>query len=411
MDRWKWLTERLTRRIWFRATLISIVSVVLALAASWLAPLIPYDISLKIGADAADNILGILASSMLAVTTFSMASMVTAFGAAARNVTPRAAQLLIEDRTAQNALSTFLGGFLFGVVGIVALSTDFYGAEGRAVLFIGTIVMIGWIVITLLRWIEQLTSFGRMEDAIHRVEQAACEAVAGQPGPILLSGRINHHPRKGWFAVTGETTGHVTHVDSSNIAADCAEAGVQIGIAAVPGQFVDSRSPLAWVDSEMSAGCAKDIAKDFTIETDRRFQNDPRFGMVVLSEIASRALSPAVNDPGSAISVLSAGQRVAERLLERAAEAGKAPQPVAIPVSLEEMMEDLVLPIARDGAAMAEVQIRLHRVLGSLAVAAPGAHAMLARLAKEALGRSRDSEIAAFDLERIQRAHERAFPD
>ena len=71
MDRWKWLTERLTRRIWFRATFISVVSVGLALAASWLAPLIPYDISLKIGAEAADNILGILATSMLAVTTSS----------------------------------------------------------------------------------------------------------------------------------------------------------------------------------------------------------------------------------------------------------------------------------------------------------------------------------------------------
>lgn len=408
MDRWKWLTARLTRRIWFRATLISLVSVVLALAASWLAPLVPYDISLKVGTDAADNILGILASSMLAVTTFSMASMVTAFGAAARNVTPRAAQLLIEDRTAQNALSTFLGGFLFGIVGIVALSTGFYGPEGRAVLFIGTVLMIGWIVITLLRWIEQLTSFGRMEDAIHRVEQAACEAVARHPGPILLTGRIEHHSREGWIALTGKTTGHVTHV-ASDITADGANAGVQVEIAAVPGQFVDARTPLAWVDRAVSTDCANDILEDFTIETDRRFEHDPRFGMVVLSEIASRALSPAVNDPGSAISILSAGQRVAERLLERAEETKTASQSVPVPLSLEELMEDLILPITRDGAAMAEVQIRLHQVLGSLAIAAPGAKSMLLRLAKEALRRSQDSEISGFDLDRVQRAHKRAF--
>lgn len=405
MDRWKWLTERLTRRIWFRATFISVVSVGLALAASWLAPLIPYDISLKIGAEAADNILGILATSMLAVTTFSMAAMVSAFGSAAQNVTPRAAQLLIEDQTAQNALSTFLGGFLFGIVGIVALSTGFYGAEGRAVLFIGTILMIGWIAITLLRWIEQLTSFGRMEDAIGRVERAAREAIGRHEGPILIAGKIEEKSRPGWQPLMGGATGHVTNVD---IAAHC--AGVGIEIVGVPGRFVDSRTPLAWVDRKLSPECAADIIEGFAVEDERRFQHDPRFGMVVLSEIASRALSPAVNDPGSAISVLSAGQRVAEAALAQSRDTRAAElSPAAYALSLEEMLEDLVLPIARDGAAMAEVQVRLHNVLGSLARAAPAGAAMLKRLAGEALTRSEASGMATTDLERVRRANSEAF--
>lgn len=411
MERWQWIASRFTRRIWFRATIISLFSIILVLAASWLAPIIPYDLSLKIGADAADNILGILASSMLAVTTFSMAAMVTAFGGAAQNVTPRAAQLLTEDRTAQNALSTFLGGFLFGVVGIAALSTGFYGPEGRAVLFVGTVLMIGLIVITLLRWIQQLTSFGRMEDAIRRVEEAALGAIERHDGPIRLSGRSTQIAPDGWVAIKGSAIGRVTHVDLGDIKTECAKADADLRIAAAPGEFVDSVSALAWVSRAVPEDCAAAIAAGFTVEANRQFEHDPRFGMVVLSEIASRALSPAVNDPGSAIAALAAGQRVAQAVISRSRSTADAdPDALSPPLSLEEMIEDLILPVARDGAGLAEVGIRLQSMLGWLALEVPAAHPMLHRLAQDALGRSESARPAPFDLERVERAHRRAFP-
>jgi uncharacterized membrane protein len=42
----------------------------------------------------------------------------------------------------------------------------------------------------------------------------------------------------------------------------------------------------------------------------RYFDEDPRFGLITLSEIASRALSPAVNDPGTAIQIISSYVRL-----------------------------------------------------------------------------------------------------
>jgi uncharacterized membrane protein len=41
----------------------------------------------------------------------------------------------------------------------------------------------------------------------------------------------------------------------------------------------------------------------------RYFHEDPRFGLITLSEIASRALSPAVND-GTAIQIISSHVRL-----------------------------------------------------------------------------------------------------
>ena len=147
MSRWRWVLIQTTRRLWVRATLFCVLAVVTAVMGIAAAPFIPADIPGKIGADAVDRILGILAASMLTVTTFSLTTMVSAYTAATNNVTPRATKLLIQDTTTQNTLATFLGSFLYSLVGIIILTTGAYGSSGRVVLFGVTIVVIILIVV------------------------------------------------------------------------------------------------------------------------------------------------------------------------------------------------------------------------------------------------------------------------
>lgn len=123
--------KRVTKRLWFRATLYCVVGIVTALIGVVVGPWLPPEFTRKLGADAVGSILTILASSMLAVTTFSLSTLVSAASAAANGATPRATGLLLEDKTAQTALSTFLGSFLFSLVGIIALNTGLYG-EGAS---------------------------------------------------------------------------------------------------------------------------------------------------------------------------------------------------------------------------------------------------------------------------------------
>ena len=104
-SKWQWWLNQIVRRIWFRATLFSVGGVVTALLAVAFSSYIPAELPAKIGADAVDKILGIIASSMLTVTTFSLSTMVAAYSAATNNVTPRATKLVMEDSTTQNVLA------------------------------------------------------------------------------------------------------------------------------------------------------------------------------------------------------------------------------------------------------------------------------------------------------------------
>lgn len=373
-SRWQWLIETAVRKLWFRASLFSLFAVATALLAPIASPRIPPEWSALVGADALDNVLGIIASSMLTVTIFSLTTMVSAYASAASTVTPRATKLLLEDATSQNAMSTFLGAFLFSLVGIIALSTGVYGDSGRLVLFGATVFVIVVIVVTLLRWISHLSTLGRMGDTIDRVERAARQAFEDRIAMPCLGGRPLGEVPASAKAVHGHAIGYVKHVDMNALQAAAGDDG-NVWVGALPGTFVHRTQPIAWTDFDDEAR-GKAVREAFTVGDSRTYDQDPRFGLVVLAEIASRALSPAVNDPGTAIDILGTGVRVLDRWCgergrpdgpDERGESLPYPSVRVPPLSADDLFEDLFAPIARDGAGTVEVGIRLQKSLAMLA--------------------------------------------
>jgi uncharacterized membrane protein len=217
ISKWQWLVLQLTRTLWVRAALFALLGVGAALVAAALQGSLPFKIDLGLGRNAVGDILNILASSMLAVTTFSLSVMVMAYGTATSNVTPRATRLLMQDTTTQNVLGTFLGTFLFSLVGITALSTGTYDDSGRAILFLVTLVVILLVVMTILRWIEHLSYFGRVGDTTGRVETVTLNALKerichpGLGGVTIKSGESL--PEDSAWPVYARSTGLVQHLD------------------------------------------------------------------------------------------------------------------------------------------------------------------------------------------------------
>lgn len=401
----QWQILNLMRKLWVRAALIGLLGVAAAFASQALAPLIPASLSSKIGAEAADQILGILASSMLAVVTFSLSIAVMAFANAARNATPRATRLLQQDGTTQNVLATFIGAFLFSLVGIIGLNAGLYGAQERLILFVTTIAVVALVVITLLRWISHLTEFGRMEDTLNRVEAAATQALRHRvENPLMGGERPPHPPPNDAIPIYSERIGYVQHIDMPAIAECGEEHDAQIWLTAVPGSFAHPAEPLLYVKADKLSEEAKaSFAKAFTCDDQRSFDQDPRFGLIVLSEIASRALSPAVNDPGTAIDILGRLVRILTIWKDQKETESIFPKIYVPPIKASELMEDAFQPVARDGAGIIEVQIRLHKSLQALAAIGPGEFAAPAKqMAHEALERARKGMSLKSEIERLE---------
>ncbi len=408
MKRWSWILRRVVRKIWFRAAIISLLSVVLAILSGAIVPYLPYAFGADLGQDAVGTILQIMASSMLAVTTFSLTAMVSAYSSATQLATPRATQLLINDPTSQNALSTFLGAFVFSIVGIIGLQTHAYGSEGRIILFGATVLIVVWVVVTLLRWIAHITAFGRMSDVIDRVENAAAEAMTEFAAKPYLDGRPAIAVPAEAQSIRGKETGYVTHVDVAALGAIATQRGIVIHVVVLPGAMVHPHRDLMRIEGTVDDALRTLLLRAFTIERHRSFDQDSRLGLIALSEIASRALAPATNDPGTAIEVLNALLRVLLNLpvdQPDSVETDDLP-PVYLPrPSVEEMLTDAFRPILREGGQEAEVTIRLTVTLAALHAALPAAQPDIRALAHHCLERARRMMDDPDDLAAFEAAH------
>ena len=370
MSRLRWILSRLRRTLWIRVSLYALLGVAAAVAAT-LANWLPWPLPIDISAEAIDSLLNVIASSMLAVTTFSVTALTSAYGSATSNATPRATRLLTEDDFIQSVLATFIGSFLFSIVGLVTLRVSVYGPQGRALLFVTTVLVIILIVLALLRWIHQLTKLGRVGDTIDRLEDATLRSMKARLDLPFLGGRPLPDDAPGGPAILSDQVGYVQFIDTATLSSLCEDRGIHLDIRVLPGTFLYHGSPLAVVQGEPPGeDLAREVRGAFTVANVRSFDQDPRFGVIALSEVALRALSPAVNDPGTAIDVIGRQVRLLTLWSEgwHKAELHKAEYPRlrVPPLRYDDICDDAFHLIARDAAGQIDVLIRLVKALDAL---------------------------------------------
>lgn len=391
--------RRLTRELWVRVSLFAALALLAVLAAHLAAPLVPGWLAERIDAETVTPVLSILASSMLAVSTFSLGIMVSAHRAAASTATPRVLALMIADRLTQTVLGIFIGAFVYALTALILFQTGF---TGGAPLVLGvTLVVTGAVVLALLRWIDHLTKLGTLGDALNRAEAQARRALINhRAAPALKASPIGPDtvvPEKA-RTLEAPVSGILQMIDVAGLART---ARGPVWVLRRPGQAVLRGAPLVQIGTGSEAVDEAALLRCFVIGDERSFEQDPGFALTVLGEIASRALSPAVNDPGTGIAVISRLERLlwdwgrkADPLSELPAPA--YPQVFVRPWAAADLMEAAFAPIARDGAGLLEVVVQLLDALAALERAPDPA---LAEAAAAMAARARAHAAAALRTE------------
>lgn len=394
---WKQLWMERRNRLWVLPALNSVIAVAVALAAAWVPELVPGMRLPAVEAKTLDNLLGVVASSMLAVTTFSLSIMVSAFASASNGVTPRATELVMGDEGTRAAIANFLSAFMFSIVAQIALGMRYYGDNGRFILFASTCLVLAWLMLTLLRWVRTLSSLGRLGNTLARIEEAALEAMAGhwaEPFMRARAGQADGGPLEaaaGSVCVRADDLRALRRVDVQGLqdwaaAHGCTvhvrvRAGEQVGLGRLLAVVVPD-TPATHGTAAPPASIAEGVLAHLQFDAERTFDQDPRFGVIVLREAGQRALSAAINDPGTAIACLNAITRVIlkgqhEGMAARTDAPPRHDRVTVPPLDATDFLEDGFDPLARDGAACFEAMVRMQKLLALVA------------------GQSRDAAMAA----------------
>lgn len=381
MNKWVFYLKEIIKKMWFRCCLYCLFALFAFFSGSTLGEFVPKSLKQVITMEGVSDILKILASSMLAVTTFSLSTMVQAFSAAATTATPRANRLLMEDSTAQNALGSFIGAFIFSIVGIIGINSKIYDQDVIIILFLFTVIMIVVIVVMLLRWIDQLSRLGRVTVTIDLVEEALLKSISARAEHPVLECRelmnIDEDSHKSHHPIVINNVGYVQHIDIGKLNDLAKSNDVDIYVIVNPGKFLDSVKPVAYCSEKLSADLVFEIHSCFVIGGDRTFEQDPRYGFVILAEIALRALSPGINDPGTAIDVIGTYVRCVRHWVDCFDRYDQAELKNEKPIKYEnvymprineqEILDDMFNALITDASENFVVSLRLKKCLLSMA--------------------------------------------
>lgn len=364
--------NRLREKLWVRPLLICCLSLVAVFIARLAenTPLSQYapDISL----DSIETLLSIMAASMLVIATFAVSSMIAAYTAASDSATPRSFPLVVADDISQYALAGFVGAFIFSIVSLTAVKNNAFDDAGLFVLFILTIMVFAIVILTFVRWVDRIARLGRVGATIEKAEAATHESLRRRRLAPALYAKPVAQVRTDGIPLYAEKIGYVQHIDVDALNQWAEKHQASISLNALPGSFTAPGRALAYIHCAETEHEEPDtLCSAFTIGRSRLFDDDPRFGVIVLSEIASRALSPAVNDPGTAIDVIGTLVRLfifwSEPLTEQETPEERFPHVEVTVLAYDDFFDDAFTSIARDGAGHLEVAIRLQKALAALA--------------------------------------------
>lgn len=412
MARLEWLKLfflRYYRNMGLRVVLYALLSVAATLISPLANKLIGESVSLEIDFSSVTPVLTILATSMLAVSTFSLNIMVTAHRAAADVATPRIHRILLEDTTTQSVLAAFIGAFVYSLGSLVLYRLGFY-PEDAAVAVMGiTTLVVMWVIISLLRWIDHLTTLGSLENSLKSAGACAKDA-------LLAHAR---HPRFGarpltestvlpanTTALKAPTSGYLQLIDMAKLQ-DRLPDNVAIYLDVSPGAYVLVGQTIGHVSGTAASGVAAQLVGAFIFGDVRTHEQDAEFGLIVLSEIASKALSPGINDAGTAIQTVNV---LTSLLWDYGCEVEKEdsttiPQVFVSFPEPSDFISAAFSSIARDGAGKFEVAMRLREVLSVLSASQNAELSAAARsFAKAVIQSSEEAGMSERDLSRLRSA-------
>lgn len=363
--------KRFGERLWVKPLLASLLSVAGVFAAKQADGTALNNIVPEITVESIQTLLSIMASSVLVIASLAVASMVSAYASASNTASPRAFVLVVADDRTQYALSAFVATFIYSIVALIASKNEYFDAAGRFVLFVLTLLMLAVVVLTFVTWVDRIARLGRMSDTIRQVERATSKALGARRTTPFLGGHPLRTPADRGVAVYADDVGFLQQVDMRGLQHAAVRADLHLELVALPGTFVTPDRAIARCISVTPVDPDRLrllVGEHLLIGRERTFEEDPRFGLVVLSQIAGRALSPAINDPGTVIDVISVFVRLfAAWSAPRDGDDTVTCDRISVPpLDADDLCDDAFTAIARDAAGSIEVILRLMRALETL---------------------------------------------
>jgi uncharacterized membrane protein len=332
-----------------------------------------------VGLGTARDILSATATGMIAFTGFVLASVLVVVQFAAGQYSPRLVLWFRRDVLIKHAIGCFLAAFIYALVALRRIESEEDGFAPDLTVLVALALLVGSSVL-YLALLQRVTDRLRPRTLYRAVVREGIRA-AREAYPDTFGARrpvdaawVTNDPQR--VPLQGRA-GVVTSFDRAALVAAATRAGAVIELVPGVGEFVGPHEELLRVHGgKVDRGAT---ARLVHTADERTIEQDPAFAIRIVVDTAIRALSPAINDPTTAVQALDVLEVLVRELSGRDLEASLArdaagdirlvwPSP-----SWEDVLDLAFEEIRRYGAGSVQICRRLRAVLDDLLASTPAA--------------------------------------
>jgi uncharacterized membrane protein len=330
----------------------------------------------------AQVILAGIASSIMTVVSIVFAILLMTLTLASMQFSPRIIVSFVRDGVTQWTLGIFLGTFSYCMAALPtahSLPKPFAPVATVFGAMLLALACVGW----LLFFIHHITHAISVSHMVDRIA-SEIESTIDELMPLPRQ-EIQMHPPDLSEVTTWDTpllsdkSGYIRFVDVKLLVALAKFSHVKVRVVRRVGQFVPSGTPLLMIykGSRLTPETSVEFRNAVDLGPSRTLQQDIEFGVLQIVDIALKAISPAVNDPSTAITCLDQLSRVLIRFASRESAPPLFYDPPGIlRINIEWADFDHLLDSAFEQIRMyakgdVAVSLRLLRALGDIATTLP----------------------------------------
>jgi uncharacterized membrane protein len=330
----------------------------------------------------AQVILGSIATSIMTVVSIVFAILLMTLTLASMQFSPRIIVSFSRDRVTQWTLGIFLGTFSYCMAALPAahsLPHPFAPVVTVLGAMLLALVCVGWLLF-FIHHISRAISVNHIVDRIASETEVMIDEVMPWPHrPGRLDG---DDPRRGYpweTTLSSQVSGYIRFLDTRRLVAVARSYRVKVDVLRRVGHFVPAGVPLMKLSrgDRMQLDGSEELRRAFDFGPTRTLQQDVEFGVLQIVDIALKAISPAVNDPTTAIGSVDQLSRILIRFASRETPESTLYDPpgifrVHVPwIGFERLLDSASEQIRLYARGDVAVSLRLLRALADIAVTTP----------------------------------------
>ncbi len=255
------------------------------------------------GGTGARTLLGAIAGSAIGVAGTVFSITIAALSLAAGQMGPRLLRNFTRDRGVQCTLGAYLGTFSYALMVLRTVRTQDEGAFTPHLALTFGIVLAFACVGTLVYFVAHMANRINVSTVVGLVSEDVRAAVQA----LVTDEAQNDPPAAGFWdgatPVTDDRRGYLHEVDEAALADWAAEHGTALQLLVRPGDFIFPGAPIALL-ARPADGAQQAVRNATALGAMRGNGGHAEHAVRQLVEVAVRALSPGINDPHTAMTVL-----------------------------------------------------------------------------------------------------------